>query len=301
MNDTSSPLPPRPFEYPVQMPYEYMQRPFEMPPPMAVFEPKETRFLLISDTHLHSPNLNKFSDWIKAMSPDYDMVLILGNSSNMINKFRNDYEAEYEAADQLASIIEFLKDLIGKPIVYIPGNTEPSGSYNSTLEIPNAMNLHKKAMMIDEGLVVIGFGGSIPVKKDEKEILEGFPYKSEEEFGTELTSCIETANKTFGPASSYLLMTHIGPMESGSTEVYLGKDQVNGGSKNFSEILKKNNFIGHIHGHAAGSEGLTKPFGSSIPIINPGGLVNGRFGEMSLRRDITGKWKVGEVNFKTLN
>eukprot|EP00826_Nyctotherus_ovalis_P043378 TRINITY_DN455_c0_g1_i1.p1 TRINITY_DN455_c0_g1~~TRINITY_DN455_c0_g1_i1.p1 ORF type:complete len:285 (-),score=111.38 TRINITY_DN455_c0_g1_i1:96-950(-) len=281
----------------------FMMNAMEMQFPMVptVYEPKELRALVISDAHVNGKQLNSLGEWLRAKRPSYDVVLLLGNIANMVNKFRNDYYAENEAIRQLDDTIKFLGDCIEKPIFYIPGNTEPTGTYNFTVEIPDSVNLHKRAVQLDEGLAIIGLGGAMPIKKEDKEILEGYPYSSEEEFSKDLAACIEAATKTFGPTTSFLLLTHVGPEEAGTAEIYLGKDQVNGGCKGLAELLKSNKIIGHVHGHSALAEGLTKPFGPSIPVVNPGGLVAGRFGEISLKRGTDGIWKVGDVQLRNLN
>jgi len=274
---------------------------YYMQPPMMLYEPKELRVLLLSDIHSHGANFNKLAEWLKAFKPNYDMVFVLGNISNMLNNLRNNPIAENQATEQLVSTFKFLKDYINNPIVYIPGNTEPTAIYSYALELPEAMNLHKRAMQIDDNLILIGLGGSLPAKKEEKDILEGYPYEKAEDYGKDLASCMDAAEKTFGPNVSYLLLTHIGPAESTTTEVYLNNDTVNGGFKEFAAILKEKNIVGHVHGHSVAGEGLSKPFGPSKPVINPGGFVNGRFGELSLRRDVTGKWKVADVQFRSLD
>eukprot|EP00826_Nyctotherus_ovalis_P043380 TRINITY_DN455_c0_g2_i2.p1 TRINITY_DN455_c0_g2~~TRINITY_DN455_c0_g2_i2.p1 ORF type:complete len:277 (+),score=104.35 TRINITY_DN455_c0_g2_i2:119-949(+) len=271
------------------------------PTMQVVHEPKELRALVISDSHTSGAQLNSLAAWLKAANPTYDAVFLLGNVSNMVNRFRSDYSAEDEATRQLADTIAFLNDYVHKPIFYIPGNTEPTATYNLMLEIPESINLHKRAVQLDEGLAIIGLGGAMPIKKEDKEILEGYPYSSEEEFSKDLAACIEAATKTFGPTTSFLLLTHVGPEEAGTAEIYLGKDQVNGGCKGLAELLKSNKIIGHVHGHSALAEGLTKPFGPSIPVVNPGGLVAGRFGEISLKRGTDGIWKVGDVQLRNLN
>jgi len=280
-----------------------MEFPYLMIPTISpIYEPKEIRALLISDSHTNGAHFNNLAQYFKATEPNYDFIFLLGNVSNMINKHRNDYFAENEAIRQLEDTIKFLSDYTEKPIFYIPGNTEPTGTYNYILEVPESINLHKRAVQIDEGLSLIGLGGSIPIKEEEKEkILEGYPYTSSEEFTKDLTGCIESATKTFDPNTSFLLLTHIGPQEAETAKVYLGKEQVNGGCKGFGELLKSNKIIGHVHGHSALARGLTKPFGPSIPVINPGGLVAGYFGEISLRRGIDGNWKVADVQFRSLN
>ena len=131
-------------------------------------------------------------------------------------------------------------------------------------------------------------------------MLEGFPYQKDDEYTKDLTMCLESAKKTFGPDTDYLLLTHMGPSESPMSDAYIAKDKLAVGSKGLAETLKKGGVIGHIHGHSALNEGLAKPFGADLPIINPGGLVGGRFGELTLIRGMSGKWKVGEVKFHNL-
>lgn len=280
-----------------------MMNSIQFPYPMIpiAYEPKEINALLISDSHVHGGNLNNLLEWLKAAQPNYDVVFLLGNMANVTNKLRNDYFAETEGARQLADTVAFLHDYINKPVFYIPGNTEPTGSYNCMLEVPGAMNLHKRAVQLDEGLVIIGLGGAIPAKKEDKDVLEGYPYTNEEEFTKDLSTCIETATKTFESNTNFLLLTHIGPKESATSEVHIGADKIDAGYKGVSELIKDKNIIGHIHGHSAHAEGMTKPFGSSIPVINPGGLVAGRFAEISLRRNIHGNWKIADVQFRSLD
>eukprot|EP00826_Nyctotherus_ovalis_P043381 TRINITY_DN455_c0_g2_i3.p1 TRINITY_DN455_c0_g2~~TRINITY_DN455_c0_g2_i3.p1 ORF type:complete len:277 (+),score=85.19 TRINITY_DN455_c0_g2_i3:208-1038(+) len=271
------------------------------PTMQVVHEPKELRALVISDSHTSGAQLNSLAAWLKAANPTYDAVFLLGNVSNMVNRFRSDYSAEDEATRQLADTIAFLNDYVHKPIFYIPGNTEPTATYNLMLEIPESINLHKRAVQLDEGLVVIGLGGAMPIKKEDKEVLEGYPYSSTEELTKDLSACVEFATKTFPPTTSFLLLTHVGPEEAATAEVHLGAEKVNGGCKGVGELVKSGKIIGHVHGHSTLAGGLVKPFGPSFPVINPGGLVAGHFGEISLRRGIDGVWKVADVQLRNLN
>jgi len=273
-----------------------------MPPmmPAMPLPPKELKILLISDSHVHGPNLNNFAMWLKNYKPNYDVVLVAGNMANLTNKKRKDMMSETEAAEQLSQTLLFLMEHIQKPVIYIPGNTEPSMTYTYELEIPGAVNAHKRAVQLDEGLVLVGLGGAIPVQKDGKDVLEGFPYQKDEEFAKDLNMCLESAKKTFGPESDYVLLTHMGPTESPMSEAYIAKDKLQVGSKSLAEALKKSGVICHIHGHSVSNEGLARPFGTELPIINPGGLVSGRFGELTLVRGLSGKWKMGSVQFFNL-
>ncbi len=272
-------------------------------PPMMPFAvpPKELKILLVSDSHVHGAQLNNLAQWLKTTEANYDVVLLAGNMANMINKKRKDFGAEAEATEQLAQTLQFFMEHTKKPVIYIPGNTEPSATYSFELEIPGAINAHKRAVQLDEGLVLVGLGGAMPVQKEGKDVLEGFPYQKDEDFAKDLTTCFESATKTFGPNVDYVLLTHVGPSDCPTTDAYIAKDKLAVGSKALAEALKKNSVICNIHGHAALNEGLAKPFGPSLPVINPGGLVSGRFGELTLRRTMTGKWKVAAVQFHNLD
>ncbi len=273
------------------------------PPMMRPVEPKQLRALLISDSHVNGAQLNLLAQWLKAAKPQYDVVLVAGNMANMVNAQRKDPASEYQATNQLVDTLTFLKEHVQKPVIYVPGNTEPSATYTYELDVPFATNAHKRAVQLDEGLVLIGLGGALPVQKDGKDKLEGYPYKKEEDYAHELDNCLETAMKIFGPETDYILLTHMGPMDSTTTEAHFGAEKLKVGSKSQGEALSKyaSSILCNIHGHSVAGEGLTKPYSSELSVINPGGLTNGKFGEMTLTRGFSGKWKVSEVNFRNLD
>jgi len=265
-------------------------------------EVKELKALLISDIHVHGGYLNKLALWLSETKTEYDVVLLAGNLANMVNKQRKDYVSECQASEQVIDTLNFFMEHVKKPVIYVPGNTEPSATYTYQLDIPSAVNAHKRAIQLDDNLVIVGLGGSAPIQKEGKDILEGFPYQKDDEYTKELNACFDTAMKTFGPNADYILLTHMGPAEAETTEAYLGNDKLNVGSKGLGEMIKKNsaNLLCNIHGHSSLGEGISKPYTPSLPIINPGGLTAGRFGELRLARMITGRWKVASVMFHNL-
>ena len=265
-------------------------------------EPKELKALLISDSHVHGEYLNKLAMWLDHTEKKYDVVIIAGNMANMLNKLRNEPHAEYQASQQVVDTLTFFIEHVKKPVFFLPGNTEPTALYSYGFDVPNAVNVHKRAAQLDEKLVILGLGGSIPVEKDKKDILEGYPYKKDQEFTKELEACLESSIKNFGSDVNIILLTHVGPSESTTTDVHLDKEKVNGGVKGFGELLKKysDNILCNVHGHSSFCEGLTKPFGPKISIINPGGMVAGHFGELNLFRQPTGNWSVTSVEFHSL-
>ena len=266
-------------------------------------EAKELRALLVSDTHVNGIQLNRMAQWLTQHATDYDVVLACGNMANLVNKSRNEPSAEGRASEQLVDTLTFLLEHVRKPVIYVPGNTDPSGAFSYGLEMPHVINAHKRAVQLDETLVLLGLGGSIPAQKDQKDILEGYPYKADEDFAKDLTGCFETATKSFGPRVDYLLLTHLGPSDSPTTDVYLGKDKTNAGSKALADTLKAHSeqVLCNIHGHSAMAEGMTKPYSSTTQVINPGGMTCGRFGELSLAKLPTGRWQVTSVKFFNLD
>ena len=70
------------------------------------------------------------------------------------------------------------------------------------------------------------------------------------------------------------------------------------GSKHIKDLIldNKEKIVCNIHGHSHdGSfiQNVWKPK-DPLPIINPGSLHQGEFGEITLKRTLQGKWKVFE-------
>lgn len=266
-------------------------------PPM--FEPKALKALLIGDSHVNGGQLNQLAIWLHETKAEFDVILVTGNMANLVNKLRTSPACEYQAAEQVVDSLQFFLDHVKKPVIYLPGNTEPSAVFNYEIDMPNAINLHKRAIQLDDNLVIIGLGGSIPVQKDGKDLLEGFPYKTDEEYTKDLDACVDAAFKKFGPDCDYVLLTHLGPVESPTSDLFLGKETTHAGSKGLSELLKKHGekILCNVHGHSSLAEGMCKPYPSPVRVINPGGMTSGRFGELTLTKLPTGKWTVQSVQF----
>jgi Icc-related predicted phosphoesterase len=266
-------------------------------------EPRGLRALLVSDSHVNGAQLNRLAQWLAESKCEYDVVIACGNMANLVNKKRTEPSTEYRATEQLVDTLTFLLEHVKKPVIYVPGNTDPSQTFTHGIEMPHVINAHKRAVQLDDTLVLLGLGGSIPVQKDQKDILEGYPYQKDEDLGKDLTACFETADKSFGPEMSYIVLTHLGPSDSTTTDVYLGKEKVNAGSRALADALKAHSsqVLCNIHGHSAVSEGMTKPCASTMQVINPGGVTCGRFGELNLAKLPTGKWQVVGVKFFNLD
>lgn len=279
---------------------DMMQPPHMM---MKACEPKQLKALLVSDSHVNGAQLNRLAQWLKETKAEYDVVLMAGNMANMVNAKRRDPSAEYLATDQVVDTLTYFLEHVKKPVIYVPGNTEPSASYTYGLDVPNAINAHKRAVQLDESLIVVGLGGSLPVQKDGKAKLEGFPYQKEEDYAKDLEGCLDSAAKTFGPNVDYLLLTHMGPTESATTEAFFDAEKLNVGSKTLGEALKKRaaTLLCNVHGHSGLGEGMSKPYGPGVSVINPGAVTDGKFGELTMVRGFNGRWKLGAVNFINLD
>ena len=73
------------------------------------------------------------------------------------------------------------------------------------------------------------------------------------------------------------------------------------GSNKLTDIITSNRdrIVCNVHGHShegAFLQTFTKPFKSPLPIINPGSVMSGHFGELFISKPKGGKWKVSQVN-----
>ena len=209
-------------------------------------------------------------------------------------------------------------------LLYIPGNHDPITLFNkdkNQLPILSSNldgNLHMATYQLrkDPDLVIMGLGGCVQnfSQKDGEEnrekVWEPFPYKDEDhkEFNEALATLWQLGQSQYPkPGTQFILMTHEGPAEcSTAINRYFdyGPEYKNSGKTYFCgnnslrELLIDNqqNIVCNIHGHAHhGSfiQNIYKPC-QPLPVINPGALKLGEFGEMTLGKTITGKWKVFE-------
>jgi Icc-related predicted phosphoesterase len=98
---------------------------------------------------------------------------------------------------------------------------------------------------------------------------------------------------------SVILMTHNGPSES-STVFYqkdIGTPKILSGSFHLLEYLQRKesqaNILVNIHGHTHLGHGRSTI--GKVQIVNPGSLMENRFGVLHLKRDSKGKWYLAKT------
>lgn len=142
-----------------------------------------------------------------------------------------------------------------------------------------------------------GLGGSVPAYHEGKKAWEGYPFLSENDFDSDFSPLTKEMEKHSG--KQVILVTHNGP--SGSSTVYyqkeIGEKVVLSGSSTLQEYLKKKSsqtdILLNIHGHTHLGHGRTTC--GKVQIVNPGSLMENRFGILNLKRDSNGKWYVAKT------
>ena len=93
-------------------------------------------------------------------------------------------------------------------------------------------------------------------------------------------------------------MTHEGPRDHSTSNNKSFTDNITfvTGSPHLRDIMinNKSKIVCNVHGHSHdGSviQNIYKPC-EPLPIINPGSLAQGEFGELIIRKTILGRWKV---------
>ena len=95
----------------------------------------------------------------------YDYCLVGGDIVNADHNTNTHDEAKEEKDAQ--EILVFLRDLLQCKVFFVPGNHDPKkyleGAHDNLEDI---FNLHKKEWILESGLSVVGFGGSLPAYYD---------------------------------------------------------------------------------------------------------------------------------------
>lgn len=251
------------------------------------------KILVVTDTHLSGYHMNQFALWYSKFKPAYDVILHAGDFANLEQKDHEDVIKELQGEQHSAETLLFFQEHVRAPIAFVPGNHDPKKLFDGVVPpLANVINLHKKAIVLDENLVLLGLGGSGPAKKAEAGSLPETSYSTEEAYSKELTETFAKAYGRFGPAAQFLLLTHAGPADSSTTKVA----KVSEGSAGLSALLdaQKDRILCSVHGMTHSAAGLCDG------VVNPGGLCTGKFCELNLVKGIDGKWKVGSTKFYDL-
>ncbi|KAI6659118.1 hypothetical protein LOD99_14794 [Oopsacas minuta] len=269
-------------------------------------------------TILHVTDIHDSFDNIKALELQLntdgiavDIILVSGDISTMpmgINPNDLDLIATFEK-----SVIKVLTELfkICPKVVYIPGNHDPINFFNK-FEYPlindNIINLHKDMFRIADGLVVVGFGGSLPGYKSGVMEWDGFPHHQTDTYEAELEPFLARILSNNPEITEYIaeddviiLMTHVGPDGFPTAIDYTEPNTpITCGSTSLRKCLlsnAQNKVILNIHGHT--HVGIGHNLIGKITVSNPGPLKSGKYGLYTFSR-LEKLWKITSIHLNAI-
>ena len=265
--------------------------------------------LLVSDIHLSINNIKRVRN---DLNTKIDHVILSGDMCNLKGDDYTNESALRQSESDITEMINELK-LISPSVYFIPGNHDPLTTF-SNQGVNIGVNIHNEVKPLENGLLIAGFGGSVPAFDDSNVLTwQGYPCKTEEEYSNQLTpfmNSILTQKKTDN--KKILLVTHVGPHESDTVKVRRRRsseeeDQnsssfsiIYSGSKTLQKQLERNEFqesvVLNVHGHTHDSKGSTMLY--NIPVVNAGSLREGNYGIVRLERsdpNVEHSWFVQNV------
>ena len=287
----------------------------------------DLKFLLVSDIHDNVTGLDLLLNKVK--SKKYSYIFYMGDMVKMTPGQQNSSEHAHIYEQRMTQYLEKLEQIA--PVLYIPGNNEPYTIYekNSPNLTKKSTNVHKNYIKIKDDLFVMGLGGCVPILnggKYDKNVIpfstldttnviqNGFPYnlpefdtdnykKSDEWFGNDIRSIIDKVKKDAGNKQyQTILLSHNGPLYSWTNaqqQLGTGEHWLYLGSMELEKIfINDENLILDIHGHIHPSRGIVTMIPNKV-VVNPGAIVNGFFGEISLKK-LGNKWTVNSMNLLEL-
>lgn len=187
---------------------------------------------------------------------------------------------------------------------------------NELLKIRNLTN-NKDFNIVQETnniIELIGLGGSVPTfikplpfnlyndSDIHKHIYDGIPFNNQDTYEEDYLKALDSIFKYRKESHQFILLTHSG--SSGLTSnMLLNKKLLEMGSNSLLAKLTFDkdfeNMIFNAHGHSHLAQG--KRVINNKPIINAGSLVENNYAEIILKLDnVTGEWKVGNIDFKMI-
>ena len=285
------------------------------------------KFLLVSDIHDNETSLELLLNKVK--SKKYNYIFYLGDMVKMTPGQQNSSEHANIYEKRMTQYLHKLEQIA--PVLYIPGNNEPFTIYekNSPILTKLSTNIHNNYIKIKDDLYIMGLGGCVPILNGGKYnkntipfstlntsnvIQNGFPYnlpqfgtdnykKSDEWFGNDIKNIINNVKKDAGNNEyQTILLSHNGPLYSWTNaqqQLGTGEHWLYLGSMELEKILiNDENLILDIHGHIHPSRGIVTMIPSKT-VINPGALINGFYGELTLQK-VDNKWTVNSMNLLEL-
>ena len=263
--------------------------------------------LHITDIHDSFENITRLATHLEAQGVQADYILVSGDISTMPSEIDSsdlDKISKYEH-----SVVQILSEVakLCPNVVYIPGNHDPINFFNKS-DIPfikdSIVGIHKGVSRLADGLVVAGYGGSLPGYKSGEKVWTGFPYNETEHFEADIEPFLVSvlSNKLgISPNDVIILMTHVGPDGSPSAADSTNPaDPITCGSVALRKCLEtqaQSRVILNIHGHTHAGVGHNRI--GSITVSNPGYLQGGRYAIYKMDR-IEGKWTLTSIHLDSL-
>jgi Icc-related predicted phosphoesterase len=239
----------------------------------------QLRILLISDIHLAINLIQNVKDSLNKKNQDVDLVLLAGDICNLKDEEYEDNGVIQKAEDDIQNILWSLEQITSK-VYYIPGNHDPKTMFDKKPQLTkNSVNMHKNVVQLAPGLLIAGFGGSVPsyyAPELRREAWKGYPFTTEEKFEEEWDKFL---NQNIIPQlhnNQLLLMTHVGPSGSDTVKYNksVGEVTIMSGSDTLQKCLRSNELqekvVVNVHGHTHIGRGQSQF--TNIPIVNPGSL-----------------------------
>ena len=251
---------------------------------------KRIRILLLSDIHSDFDKLKSVLNTLKPNS--YDKVLVPGDNANLPLKDCVDENKKQESIDELILMLETIRITLGlshKDIYFLPGNHDHKVFFEG-IAVTEFTNMHLKRVELDEGLFMVGIGGSVPGRFSAtgKHAFDGFPYESQEAIEND----IEKVKALIGEEEKqFILFTHSGPSKSGTSVINEpGEEEMLTGVDGFDSFLHnyQENMIFQVHGHSHYANGCYNHL--YIKVLNPGSIsFTNTYGELILENEAN-KW-----------
>lgn len=278
----------------------------------------EYSFLIITDIHQNNDNLQKIIS--ESKGKQYDYVICTGDAVSVPIDKNDDPPTAIKYTTEFNRIIYQLEQIA--PVIWVPGNHEPGNAYGRIMIAYQlkGTNLHKKVLKLDDNLVLVGLGGSVPILEGGKYFkgyvpfstldynnfkYAGYPYnvdkdykKSDELFDKDLAEQISKA-KEYGNEVQMILLSHLGPSYTSTNLLVEDGNIMYLGSNKLGLAFERENFILNIHGHTHTGKGLVN-LPENKYVVNPGAATLGHYGEVSIKKRDNGKWYVESVNLKDI-
>lgn len=271
---------------------------------------QKIRILFVTDIHSSVQNVQKLSEYLVEENIRFDHVVCCGDIAN-VHHNASRRNSDNKDKEETEAVLNGLAKFNGKAHL-IPGNHDVNELFEGISLPDNLINFHCSKVQLAQDLVMLGCGGSCDsyyTHVENKIAYQGYPFNGAEgdsKLGAALSNTFKKVK--LKPDTQVLLVTHQGPSECSTTDIYPEPGQKNGyrnriesGSQGIRDtVLKQKSILALVHGHSHFSWGSAKL--GKVPVINPGPLQNGRFLLLTLAKDDEegSLWSVQSISFHNL-